>query len=66
MVDGSEVKRRAFPLTVFSVLDGEDSTTLKATQETKAHEIVAQVDTNQLLNMLKSATCIILDCFVCQ
>ncbi|XP_030842228.1 1-phosphatidylinositol 4,5-bisphosphate phosphodiesterase epsilon-1 [Strongylocentrotus purpuratus] len=42
MVDGSEVKRRAFPLTVFSVLDGEDSTTLKATQETKAHEIVAQ------------------------
>ncbi|XP_041477613.1 1-phosphatidylinositol 4,5-bisphosphate phosphodiesterase epsilon-1-like isoform X4 [Lytechinus variegatus] len=42
MVDGSEVKRRAFPLTVFGVLDGEDSTTLKATQETKAHEIVAQ------------------------
>ncbi|XP_071477015.1 uncharacterized protein [Diadema antillarum] len=42
MVDGSEVKRRAFPLTVYGVLDNEVTTTLKATQETKAHEIVAQ------------------------
>ena len=43
MVEGSEVKRRAFALMVYGVLEGEEVTTLKATQETKAHEIIAQV-----------------------
>ncbi|XP_022086672.1 uncharacterized protein LOC110977130 isoform X2 [Acanthaster planci] len=42
VVDGSEVKREAQPVVVYGIVFTEQSTTLKATPDTRVHEIIAQ------------------------
>ncbi|XP_038070793.1 uncharacterized protein LOC119739790 isoform X2 [Patiria miniata] len=42
VVDGAEVKREAHPVIIYGIILHDQSTTLKATQETKVHEVIAQ------------------------
>ncbi|XP_033632686.1 uncharacterized protein LOC117294412 isoform X1 [Asterias rubens] len=42
VVDGTQMKRVAHPLVVYGIVTQEQGTTLKVTQDTKVHEVIAQ------------------------